>query len=178
MDAGCNIAGAKRPVIETSDNSVDVDGEMSRKRAKSTPAVLEGKEELSGQQDSSLSEPTTSRTDSDNSAVQQLISMFGSLVAQGEKAQSLLEMLISSISADLLAEVVMANMRNVPPNRANSEEDDELLMAGSHLGASTIGTGLKQLSLLLTDNLSQPSMLQQNDSAVDARFLLSSELEV
>ncbi|XP_031126551.1 uncharacterized protein LOC116028853 isoform X2 [Ipomoea triloba] len=177
MDAGCNISGAKRPVIETNDNSVDVDGEMSRKRVKPTPAVLEGKEELSGQQDNSSSEPTTSRTDSDNSAVQQLVAMFGSLVAQGDKAQSLLEMLISSISGDLLAEVVMANMRNVPPNRPNAEEDDDLLMAGSHLGASTIGTGLKQLSLLLTDYLSQPSTLQQNDIPVDAQFSLSSELE-
>nr|GLL24340.1 uncharacterized protein LOC109159142 isoform X2 [Ipomoea trifida] len=177
MDAGCNISGAKRPVIETNDNSVDVDGEMSRKRVKPTPAVLEGKEELSGQQDNSSSEPTASRTDSDNSAVQQLVAMFGSLVAQGDKAQSLLEMLISSISGDLLAEVVMANMRNVPPNRPNAEEDDDLLMAESHLGAGTIGTGLKQLSLLLTDYLSQPSTLQQNDIPVDAQFSLSSELE-
>jgi symplekin len=62
--------------------------------------------------------------------------MFGALVAQGEKAVASLEILISSISADLLAEVVMANMRYLPPNCPNAEGNDEQLhdisIFGSH----------------------------------------------
>ncbi|GKC12456.1 symplekin isoform X1, partial [Tanacetum coccineum] len=48
--------------------------------------------------------------DDDNGRVQQLVAMFSSLVAQGEQSAGMLEILISSISADLLAQVVMANM--------------------------------------------------------------------
>ncbi|RAL39263.1 hypothetical protein DM860_002796 [Cuscuta australis] len=176
VDAGSSPAGRKRSGIESNADLVDVDDEMSRKRPKPTPAVTEVKGEYNVQQDKcSSSEPTTSRTDSDSNAVKQLVAMFGALVAKGEKAMPSLEILISSISSDLLAEVVMANMRNVPPNRPNSVVEDELLAAGSHFGASTIGTGLRQLSSLLTDIFLQPSALQLNDSAVDAQ--LSCELE-
>ncbi len=50
--------------------------------------------------------------------------MFGALVAQGEKAAGSLEILISSISADLLAEVVMANMRYLPSERPTADEEE------------------------------------------------------
>ncbi|XP_061369219.1 uncharacterized protein LOC133312088 isoform X2 [Gastrolobium bilobum] len=79
--------------------------------------------------------PTSSKGDVDNGPVQQLVAMFGALVAQGEKAVASLEILISSISADLLAEVVMANMRYLPPNYSNAEGDDEQLHDISLIGS-------------------------------------------
>ncbi|CAH9061330.1 unnamed protein product [Cuscuta europaea] len=171
VDTACGISGTKRQGVEAIANSVDVDDEMPRKRPKHVPSINEGKVELNVQRDNrSSSEPTTSRTDSDNNAVQQLVAMFGALVAKGEKAMPSLEILISSISADLLAEVVMANMQNVPQKRPNSEVEDEILMANSHLGASTLGTGLRQLSLLLSDILLRPGTLPLNDGALDAHL--------
>lgn len=53
--------------------------------------------------------------------------MFGALVAQGEKAIGSLEILISSISADLLAELVMVNMHNLPPDLPMAGDDETLL---------------------------------------------------
>lgn len=72
--------------------------------------------------------PSTSKGDCDTGPVHQLVAMFGALVAKGEKAVGSLEILISSISADLLADLVMVNMRNLPPNLAMSEGDDEQLL--------------------------------------------------
>lgn len=88
------------------------------------------------QDDTPSTAPASSKGDADNGPVQQLVAMFGALVAQGEKAVASLEILISSISADLLAEVVMANMRYLPPNCPNAEGNDEQLhdisIFGSH----------------------------------------------
>lgn len=66
---------------------------------------------------------------SDSGPAQQLVGLFGTLVSQGEKAIGSLEILISSISADLLTDVVMANMHNIPPNCSSyADGTDELVM--------------------------------------------------
>lgn len=110
------------------------DEDVSGKRIKSTPSVSEESAKdldrhISGSQDDISSSGTaTSRGDGDSGPVQQLLDMFGALVAQGEKAVGSLEILISSFSADLLAEVVMANMCNLPPDLPGSEGDDESLI--------------------------------------------------
>ncbi|RZS21206.1 hypothetical protein BHM03_00053818 [Ensete ventricosum] len=67
---------------------------------------------------------TVSSKDKSSGPVQQLVAMFGALVAQGEKAAGSLEILISSISSDLLAEVVMANMQHLPPTCPKTDKDD------------------------------------------------------
>lgn len=90
------------------------------------------KKELDGsttasQDKSPSSEPPPSKREVDNGPVQQLVAMFGALVAQGEKAVASLEILISSISSDLLADVVIVNMCNLPPNNPSAEGDDEPL---------------------------------------------------
>ncbi|GAB2222668.1 hypothetical protein Droror1_Dr00016789 [Drosera rotundifolia] len=66
------------------------------------------------------------REGGDSEPEQQLVAVFGALVAQGEKAVGSLDILISSISADLLAEVVIANMRNLPSIGPKSEEPKTL----------------------------------------------------
>lgn len=97
----------------------------------------------------------------DNGPVQQLVAMFSSLVAQGEQSAAMLEILISSISADLLAQVVMANMPNLPPVRPKQEGDQELLNTGSQDN---------NLSAYLTDILSRSTNSQLTHSVLDAHI--------
>lgn len=121
-----------------SEYNIDLNGDASSgKRARVTPSVSEeSTERLNGNDVGSLppvastsTGPSNSRGVSDTGPVQQLVAMFGALVAQGEKAIGSLEILISSISADLLADVVMANMHNIPSNGSSyADGTDELVM--------------------------------------------------
>ncbi|XP_078445318.1 HEAT repeat-containing protein isoform X2 [Wolffia australiana] len=61
----------------------------------------------------------------ENGPIQQLVSTFGALVAQGDKAVQLLDVLVSSISSDLFAEVVMVNMQHLPPCCPHSDSEAE-----------------------------------------------------
>ncbi|KAE8719448.1 PHD finger family protein [Hibiscus syriacus] len=116
---------------------------VSGKRVRSSPSVSEeSTKELSrntsvSQGDVSSIQSTKRKVDVDTGPVQQLVAMFGTLVAQGEKAVGSLGILISSISADLLAEVVMANMRNLPPTHPHTDADDELLEDMCMVGSDT-----------------------------------------
>ncbi|KAK7287499.1 hypothetical protein RIF29_00779 [Crotalaria pallida] len=116
------------------------DEDVPGKRVKTTISLKEPKKELDGgttnsQGGTPSTLPTSSKGDMENGHVQQLVAMFGALVAQGEKAVASLEILISSISADLLAEVVMANMRHLPPNYSYGEGDDEQVHDISIIGS-------------------------------------------
>lgn len=75
----------------------------------------------------------------DNGPIEQLVGTFGALVAQGDKAVQLLDILISSISSDLLAEVVMTNMRHLPPSYPkidNEQEENGMGLDSSMVGGS------------------------------------------
>lgn len=118
------------------------DEDVPGKRVRTTNVALEEpKKELdecttaNSQHETPSTVPTSSIEEVDNGPVQQLVATFGALIAQGEKAVVHLEILISSISADLLAEVVMANMRNLPPNYPNAEGNDEQLQDISMIGS-------------------------------------------
>ncbi|CAA7061832.1 unnamed protein product [Microthlaspi erraticum] len=121
-----------------SDKNIDLNGDaLSGKRARITPSMSgESTGGLNGDDVDSLplvastsAGQSISRGVSDTGPVQQLVAMFGALVAQGEKAIGSLEILISSISADLLADVVMANMDNIPPNGSSyADGTDGLVM--------------------------------------------------
>ncbi|GFP92170.1 symplekin [Phtheirospermum japonicum] len=165
-------------VLSTSEFPED---DMVGKRARSTPdnsgspvnAMSEGQDRVPS------SGPTPSGQDADNGPVQQLVAMFGALVAQGEKAVVSLEILISSISADLLAEVVMATMRNLPLESPKSEEDEEHLCnmvdRPDIIGSNT---HIKHLSVLLTDVLSQSkSSLMEETETEDPHHSVPNELE-
>ncbi|WJX49040.1 hypothetical protein P8452_35527 [Trifolium repens] len=142
FDSGHINLGRKRPGSQNGGDLAE-DADAPGKRVRTTTDVLKKpKKELDEstaniQDDTPSSVPASSKGgDVDNGPVQQLVAMFGALVAQGEKAVASLEILISSISADLLAEVVMANMRYLPPNCPNAEGNDEQLhdisIFGSH----------------------------------------------
>ncbi|CAH2074601.1 unnamed protein product [Thlaspi arvense] len=121
-----------------SEYNIDLNGDaLSGKRLRITPSVSGEPTEGSNCNDvgslplvtSTSTGPSNSRGVSDSGPVQQLVAMFGALVAQGEKAIGSLEILISSISADLLADVVMANMHNISPNGSSyADGTDELVM--------------------------------------------------
>lgn len=168
-------ASRKRSEVPVSTEQLE-DENLSAKRVRSTLDGEGSMEELKREQTGTSSGLDTSRAGGDNGPVHQLVAMFGALVAQGEKA--VLEILISSISADLLAEVVMANMRNLPPSRPPSEGDQEqLLDTDSYPGITGISSELKKLSSLLSSILLQSSV-QQLDSGIDSQPLASNGLEL
>ncbi|XP_058214534.1 uncharacterized protein LOC131326009 [Rhododendron vialii] len=167
-----SYTGRKRSGVE---GVSDVDDDMSGKRIRSTPIVSEGSEQDSEQDldgDQVYIPPTghTKSRDVDNGPVHQLVAMFGALVAQGEKAIESLEILISSISADLLAEVVMANMRHLPPHLPKSEGHEEpLVNTSSHPNSVSCDTEFKNLSSILTELLSSSAAPMQMDSLLDGK---------
>ncbi|KAL0680428.1 hypothetical protein Bca4012_047275 [Brassica carinata] len=128
-----------------SEYNIDLNGDaLTGKRSRITPSVSgESTEGLNGNSVGSLplvtstsTGPSNSRGVSDTGPVQQLVAMFGALVAQGEKAIGSLEILISSISADLLADVVMANMHNILLTGSSyADGTDELVMNMSIVGS-------------------------------------------
>ncbi|KAK4742576.1 hypothetical protein SAY87_000577 [Trapa incisa] len=122
-----DMKGKKRLVadVQADQNS---DDDTSVKRAKPSPSISEeSSNELKKcsvfPEEHSSSQPPPSNVGGDSSAAQQLVATFAALVAQGEKATALLEILISSISADLLAEVVMYNMCHLPTEWPNANEE-------------------------------------------------------
>lgn len=74
--------------------------------------------------------------DSEMDQVQQLVAMIGAIAAQGDRAVESLEILASNIPSNLLAEVVIANIHNLPSIRPTSDDDEhELAPGGSQLSA-------------------------------------------
>ena len=135
--------GRKRSGVHDIGDLVE-DDDVSGKRVRTASTVAEepskeSSRDLTSVQNVSPIGLKSSRGDEDTGPVQQLVAMFGALVAQGERAVGSLGILISSISTDLLAEVVMANMRHIPPERPKDEgEEESLLNMGSN--ASTVGS--------------------------------------
>ena len=53
-------------------------------------------------------------SDSDLTPAEQMIAMIGALLAEGERGAESLELLISNIHPDLLADIVITNMKHLP----------------------------------------------------------------
>lgn len=125
VDFSQSNKGMKRPEAYPSED------DLPKKRIRPSPSISEeSSNELNrkgsvSQDENASSGPSSLKSEGDSGAVQQLVAMFGALVAQGEKAAESLEILISSISADLLAEVVMANMHHLPPECPKADEGEE-----------------------------------------------------
>uniref|UniRef100_A0A5B6YLP6 Symplekin n=1 Tax=Davidia involucrata TaxID=16924 RepID=A0A5B6YLP6_DAVIN len=58
--------------------------------------------------------PKVPLLDSDLTPVEQMIAMIGALIAEGERGAGSLEILISQIHSDLLADIVITNMKHLP----------------------------------------------------------------
>ncbi|KAL3536521.1 hypothetical protein ACH5RR_004982 [Cinchona calisaya] len=179
LDDSHNNASRKRMGVQ--ENTDILEDKMSVKRVRSVPVASEGStNELRSDDDIDPSGGSgTCKMEVDNGPVQQLVAMFGALVAQGEIAVTSLEILISSISADLLAEVVMSNMRNLPSNCPQTEGDEEQFLGkGSCPGLKGDNSEFDNLSSLLTNILSQSSVLPQKDTGVDSLPSAANELEL
>ncbi|GAA0148756.1 hypothetical protein LIER_08109 [Lithospermum erythrorhizon] len=165
--------GRKRTVSQ--DNNELTDNKMPGKRLRPTPSATDTSLKETRTPDSvSPGRLMASRSVEDNGPAQQLVTMFGALVAQGEKAVGSLEILISSISADLLAEVVMTIMRNLPPNCPKTEDDEEMLLKFGMVGSEN---QFKHLSSLLTDILPVCNSSLQKDATLDTLHTCSIEPE-
>lgn len=167
-DAVQSNLGRKR---SGADDGCDLEGDddVSGKRARPTPSDSEA---LSQDHHPSTGS-TSNKGNSDSGPVQQLVAMFGALVAQGEKAVSSLEILISSISADLLAEVVMANMCNLPPYLPQAEGDEESVLNMSIVGSDT---GAKYPASFVANVLSLSSSFPPVASLLDVHQPISSDI--
>lgn len=108
----------KRNLADDMNNILEDDGHSS-KRARQSHDAQEHSEETNKRNmeaasvGSSSNQHIPART-GNSEAVYQLISMFAPLAAQGDRAAVSLQILSSSIAADLLAEVVMVNMQHLP----------------------------------------------------------------
>ncbi|KAL6527308.1 hypothetical protein OROGR_016398 [Orobanche gracilis] len=66
----------------------------------------------------------------DLTPVEQMIAMIAALIAEGERGVESLEILISNMHADLLADIVMTNMKHLPKNPPPLTRHDNLF--GNH----------------------------------------------
>ncbi|GAB4857346.1 hypothetical protein Ancab_015254 [Ancistrocladus abbreviatus] len=165
-----NNVGRKRSGDEESGERSGDDDALA-KRSRTVPVGSEKSAELSntdlGGVDgrNNLSGKATSEAEGGSEAVQHLLAVFGPLVAQGEKAVGTLEILISGISAGLLAEVVIANMRYLPSTCPKAEGDEELSTnIGRHPDSVDSDTRFRELSSFLANAFSSSTASQMSSS--------------
>ncbi|KAI3939281.1 hypothetical protein MKW92_051353 [Papaver armeniacum] len=163
-DAG-QESGRKRSMIQEISDPEQDDG-VTGKRARSSPINSEG---------SNRDRKPNLNQDGETGTVQQLVAMFGALVAQGDKAAGSLEILLSSISADLLGEVVMANMRRLPPK---FEEDEETMSnMSSLLNIADSNALASHLMSLVSDIPSLSAVFQQKHLEEEHQEVVPSEID-
>ncbi|RDX88032.1 Symplekin, partial [Mucuna pruriens] len=106
----------KRPV--PLDNEQLANGHETIKRIRSGPdnSTLPAQINDSGQDLNSVNGVSTNVPvlDSELTAVEQMIAVIGALLAEGERGAESLEILISKIHPDLLADIVITNMKHLP----------------------------------------------------------------
>lgn len=82
--------------------------------------------------------PKVPLLDNDLTPVEQMIAMIGALLAEGERGAESLEILISKIHPDLLADIVMANMKHLPKNPPPLASRLGNVPVASQMGSSSI----------------------------------------
>ncbi|CAK8568942.1 unnamed protein product [Lathyrus sativus] len=87
--------------------------------------------------------PNVPVLESELTAVEQMIAVIGALIAEGERGAKSLEILISQIHPDLLADIVIANMKHLPktpPSLARFENSSVTRSVGSQVSQSQVIT--------------------------------------
>ncbi|TYI44853.1 hypothetical protein ES332_A01G267400v1 [Gossypium tomentosum] len=180
--AGSNV-GRKRSGTEDSSDLAEKD-EVSGKRVKATPIVSEeSTKELNtnitvSQGDISSTQSSTRKVDVDTGPVQQLVGMFGALVAQGEKAVGSLGILISNISADLLAEKtegeeevdVVADPNSALAYAGMAHEDENALLATDLPVSSNIVLPGMKIDLPTPSDIHDTGNLESGIPGLDSSF--------
>jgi symplekin len=104
----------KRPVADENGNQSVEAEESLGKRVRLNPNTNSVQPELASIS-SSVAEPSSGNDGvvSDNTLAP-LLAYFGALIAQGERGAASVEILISSLTPDMLAELVIVNMQHLP----------------------------------------------------------------
>ncbi|KAJ0089238.1 hypothetical protein Patl1_31343 [Pistacia atlantica] len=175
-DVRTNLGRKRSGADDNSDP--DEENEVSGKRVRSTLSVSEESSKalnrniIVSQDQIPSTGSASNKGHGDTGPVQQLVAMFGVLVAQGENAIRSLQILISSISADLLAEVVMANMCNLPLNCSQADGDEESVLEMTIIGSDT---GAKYPASFLADVLSLSSSFLPIASLLDEQHSMAND---
>uniref|UniRef100_A0A0E0I635 Symplekin C-terminal domain-containing protein n=1 Tax=Oryza nivara TaxID=4536 RepID=A0A0E0I635_ORYNI len=155
----------KRNLIDDIDNAPE-DGDRSNKRIRQSHHDQERTENVKNNVEltsaDTPSSPSNSASTGNSEAVYQLVSMFAALAAQGDRAAGSLQILSSSIAADLLAEVVMVNMQHLPVSHPEVDQQQSP-SAGQPSGAPS--SSLLSACFPLLESLLK--RINQNDREVD-----------
>ncbi|CAM6090118.1 unnamed protein product [Calypogeia fissa] len=135
-------ASRKRPLMQENGNQpIESDGANGKRlRALQNTGAVQ-----SVQQDGNHHElaATAWNRDIGHSPAQQMISMIGALLAQGDRAAASVELLVANIAPDILADIVIANMTHLPATMPPMQvsEDDSGVAAGIG-GVFALGAGV------------------------------------
>ena len=146
-------------------NDILEDDGHSSKKARQSHDAQEHSEETNKRNteaasvDSSSNQHVLARTEN-SEAVYQLIGMFATLAAQGDRAAASLQILSSNIAADLLGEVVMVNMQHLPVSRPVDHQQSPSTSQSSIVPSSKLLSGRFPLleSLLKVVSLAIPAL--------------------
>lgn len=120
--SACGDLMRKRSASQPSDNPA-ISDEMPAKRTRSNTTTIPTQPaqtayDLQTDDDGAINDlsSNTSLMDNDLTPVEKMIAMIGALLAEGERGAESLELLISSMQADLLADIVLETMKHLPSN--------------------------------------------------------------
>ncbi|XP_057858531.2 uncharacterized protein LOC131067516 isoform X2 [Cryptomeria japonica] len=159
--------GRKRTLVQETGNKATVDDKPGKRVRHNSPVLQHlqsGCDVINESATSNGNGPGSLMNGPEMTPVQQLVAMFGAIVAQGDRAVESLEILIARIPTDLLAEVVIANMHNLPSTPPTEDSDDHELPGGSQStltgNASQVVPSYNILSqvMALSTSVSQTSM--------------------
>lgn len=110
--------------------------------------------------------PNIPSLNTDLTPVEQMIAMIGALIAEGDRGAESLEILISKIHPDLLADIVITNMKHLPENTPPLTRLSSLSVTrpnGSSSGASQVVAPIGSTISAQTPGLSaQPPFSSSN----------------
>ncbi|XP_006658175.1 symplekin [Oryza brachyantha] len=165
METASTDNSNKRNLIDNMNDALE-DGGHSNKRIRQSHDDQEHTENVKNNAEPSFvdvsSNPSTSASTGNSEAVYQLVSMFAALAAQGDRAAGSLQILSSSIAADLLAEVVMVNMQHLPVSHPEIDQQ-QTLSTSQPFGAPS--SSLLSACFPLLESLLK--RINQNDREVD-----------
>ncbi|KAG0458495.1 hypothetical protein HPP92_023324 [Vanilla planifolia] len=148
------------------DVSVTEEGSLKRMRLNTTFCSIQPGDKPSDFMDTSV--PTIA-SKSDLSPVGKMIAMIGALLAEGERGSESLEILISNIHSDLLADIVLETMKHLPSIPLSSFTNNGNMRLSSQI--SPRGS-LSQLGSPLNTNNGTYSSLSSN---LESTKVISSE---
>lgn len=103
--------------------------------------------------------------------VAQMIDMIGALLAEGERGANSLELLINRIPPDLLADVVISNMKNLPKSCPPLERFGSLSLA-----QASDSTNPSQIMAPMDSSLGQHAWVPGSQTPISLSIATSSSL--